>query len=135
MPVVEFIVEEVPVSHQTRSKPSLQAWKALVRSEAAKVWHKAPLAGNLKVVIMNFFDGADPPCDDDNMAKPIRDALNRLVYNDDSQITHSEHVQISNNTPFRIRGASKIVVDALREEKEFVYVRIEDAPAQTQLPR
>ena len=84
---------------------------------------------------MYFFEGSDAPLDDDNMVKPIRDALNGLVYNDDEQIRHSHTVQVSINEAFRVRGAPRILLTAFSVGVEFVYVRIEDAPAETSLPR
>jgi Holliday junction resolvase RusA-like endonuclease len=95
MPLLEFTVEGPRVSHQTNDKANLQAWKSAVRAEAARHWTAAPLAGPVKFVLMNFHEGLRPPLDDDNMAKPIRDALNGLVYQDDQQITHAEHSQTS----------------------------------------
>ena len=91
--------------------------------------------GLLKCTIMYFFEGSDAPLDDDNMVKPIRDALNRLVYNDDEQSRHSHTVQVSINEAFRVRGAPRILLNAFSVGVEFVYVRIEDAPAETSLPR
>lgn len=135
MPVVEFIVDGSPLSHQTKNRKELQAWKARVRAEATKVWTGAPMQGMLQCTIINFFAGPEALLDDDNMVKPIRDALNGLVYEDDRQIRHSYHGQLSNAGRFQIRGAAKIVVDALREGKTFVFVRIEDAPTEPQLPR
>ncbi|HZV06656.1 MAG TPA: RusA family crossover junction endodeoxyribonuclease [Gemmataceae bacterium] len=134
MPIVEFTVEGPPVSHQSKNKAALAAWKAQVRGEAAKAWTRVPLKGLLKCTIMNFFEGSDAPLDDDNMVKPIRDALNGVVYEDDSQIRHSEHTQTSIDGAFRIRGVSKVILNAFAVGKEFVYIRIEDAPPQTQLP-
>jgi crossover junction endodeoxyribonuclease RusA len=120
MPLIEFIVEGPPVSHQTKKKNALQTWKNQIRAEAAKVWTQAPPSGLLQCTIMNFYAGTDPPLDDDNMVKPIRDALNGLVYDDDSQIGHSIHAQMPNAGRYQIKGAAKLVVDALREGKVFV---------------
>jgi crossover junction endodeoxyribonuclease RusA len=135
MPVIEFIVEGTPVSHQTKNKPALTAWKAQVTAQAQAAYAGSPVKGSLQITIMNFYDGTQPPCDDDNMVKPIRDAMNKVLYDDDKQITHAHQTQTSNAAPFVIRGASKLVVDALQASKEFVYIKIEDAPALTALPR
>jgi Holliday junction resolvase RusA-like endonuclease len=135
MPVVEFTVEGPPVSHQSRNKRALAAWKAQVQAEAAKVWAKAPMKGLLKCTILYFFEGPDAPLDDDNMVKPIRDAMNGVVYEDDSQIRHSEHAQTSIDGAFQVRGVSKVILDAFAAGKEFIYIRIEDAPPQLQLPK
>src|SRR5437879_479490 len=135
MPVIEFTVTGTPMSHQSSNKPALQAWMAQVRAEAAKVWTQAPLTINLKCTIMNFYEGLKPSLDDDNMVKPIRDALNGLVYTDDRQIRHSHHVQTSIDDAFQIRGVSAVILAAFNAGKAFVYIRIEDAPTQTQLPK
>ena len=83
---LEFTVLGPPVSYQTRDKANLKAWMKVVRDEAAKKWTGAPLATKLKMILINFHEGNVAPLDDDNMVKPIRDALNKLVYDDDRQI-------------------------------------------------
>jgi len=93
------------------------------------------MKGLLKCTIMNFFEGPDAPLDDDNMVKPIRDAMNGVVYEDDSQIRHSEHTQTSIDGSFPIRGVSKVILNAFNTGKVFVYIRVEDAPPQTLLPK
>src|SRR4051812_41524987 len=95
MPVIEFTVEGPPVSHQSKNKVALGAWKARVRAAASAAWTQAPLQGRLKCTIMNFYEGPDPVMDDDNMVKPIRDALNGVIYADDMQIRHAVYIQAS----------------------------------------
>jgi len=108
---------------------------ATIKAEAAKAWTSPPLTGNLKFLLINFHEGDKPPLDDDNMVKPIRDALNKLVYDDDRQIRHSETIQISIDAPVKIRRASRILLDAYARGNEFLYVQIEDAPTIIQLPK
>ena len=135
MPLLEFVVPGPPVSHQTSDKKNLKAWQATVKAEAAKVWIGTPLTGNLKFLLISFHEGDKPSLDDDNMVKPIRDALNKFVYDDDRQIRYSEIIQICIDAPIRIRKASKILLDAFQKGHEFLYVRIENAPNFIQLPR
>lgn len=135
MPHLEFVILGPPISHQTSNKAQLRAWQAAVRAEAAKVWTKPPLTGKLKFLLINFHEGEKPPLDDDNMVKPIRDALNRLVYDDDRQIRYSETIQVSIDAAVKIRRGSKILLDAYSVGAEFLYVRIEDAPDVLQLPQ
>lgn len=135
MPVVEFTVEGPPVSHQTKDRAILQVWQRTIRQAAARVWTGPPMTGSAKFTVMNFYEAARPQLDDDNMAKPIRDALNGIVYNDDGQITHAEHSQTSIDAYFQIRGTSLVILEAFHRGKEFVYIRIEDAPTHTQLPK
>jgi crossover junction endodeoxyribonuclease RusA len=135
MPLLEFVVPGPPVSHQTSDKANLKAWQATIRAEASKFWTNPPLKGKLKFLLINFHEGDKPPLDDDNMVKPIRDALNKLVYDDDRQIRYSETLQVSIDDPVRIRKASRILLDAFCKGDEFLYVRIEDAPEFIQLPQ
>jgi crossover junction endodeoxyribonuclease RusA len=135
MLLVEFTVDGPPVSHQTGDKAKLRDWQNAVRAAAAKVWTSVPLTVSVRFVLMNFYEGPRAPLDDDNMAKPIRDALNGLVYQDDKQITHAEHVQTGIDEFFQIRGVSKVILEAFHRGTEFVYVRIETAPAHAQLPK
>jgi hypothetical protein len=131
---LEFVLPGPPVSHQTHDKANLKAWQATVRAEAAKRWTAAPLTGKLKYLLINFHEGEKPSIDDDNMVKPIRDALNKLVYEDDRQIRYSETLHVPIDDPIKIRGASAILLAAYSKADEFLYVRIEDAPAVIQLP-
>jgi hypothetical protein len=135
MPHLEFTVDGPPVSHQTRDRANLNAWKVIIRGEASKVWAgKSPLLGKLKCIIDNFHEGEHPSLDDDNMVKPIRDAMNGLVYGDDSQIRYSETIHISIDAPIKIRRASVVLLAAYSKGDEFLYVRIDDAPDFIQLP-
>jgi crossover junction endodeoxyribonuclease RusA len=131
---LEFVVSGPPVSHQTADKAKLRDWQAKVRAEAANVWTTAPLAGKLKFLLINFHEGNTPTLDDDNMVKPIRDALNRFVYDDDRQIRYSETIQVPIDAPIGVRGASAMLMAALSKGDVFLYVRIEDAPLYIQLP-
>jgi crossover junction endodeoxyribonuclease RusA len=129
MPVhLEFTVEGPPVSHQSNDKLSLRRWKHKVRGEAGKIWSPPPLTELLKFTLINFHEGVTAPMDDDNMVKPIRDALNNFVYVDDKQITHSELIQVPIGAPMVIRGAPAVILDAFKNDVEFLYVRIETAP-------
>ncbi len=135
MPHLEFTVLGPPVSHQTRDKAKLNTWKGAIRADAEKHWEgREPLAGKLKCMILNIHEGEDASLDDDNMVKPIRDALNGLVYVDDSQIRCSETMHIPIDAAIKIRGASAVVLAAFGRGVEFLYVRIDDAPDFIQLP-
>jgi crossover junction endodeoxyribonuclease RusA len=136
MPHLEFTVLGPPVSHQTRDRAGLNTWKGVIRAEAMKNWAgKPPLTGKLKCTIFNFHEGEDASLDDDNMVKPIRDAMNGLVYVDDSQISYSETIHISIDAPIKIRRASALLLAAYGKGDEFLYVRIDDAPDFIQLPQ
>jgi hypothetical protein len=135
MPLLEFVVPGPPVSNQTNDKKNLKDWQTRIRAEAAKVWTGLPLTGKLRFLLINFHEGDKPPLDDDNMVKAIRDALNKLVYDDDRQIRYSETIQVSIDAPVKIRRGSKILLDAYWKGDVFLYVRIEAAPDFIQLPQ
>jgi crossover junction endodeoxyribonuclease RusA len=134
MPHLEFVVHGPPISYQTRDKANLRAWQAKIKSEAARTWTLPPLTGKLKFIAYNVHEGEEPSVDDDNMVKPIRDALNKLVYEDDRQIRQSETYHIPIDDPIKIRGASAIFLAAYSKGDEFVYIRIEDAHTVLQIP-
>jgi hypothetical protein len=131
---LEFVLPGPPVSAQTKDRDNLKTWQAAVRAEAAKNWADTPLSGRLKFMVINVHEGDKPPLDDDNMVKPIRDALNDLVYLDDRQIRHSETFHLPIEDPIRIRGASAVILSAYRAGYPFVYVRVEDVGTFIQLP-
>lgn len=136
MPHVEFTVIGPPVSHQTRDKASLNAWRGVIRAEAARNWAGKPLlTGKLKCMIFNFHEGEDASLDDDNMVKPVRDAMNGIVYVDDSQIICSETMHVCIDAPIKIRRASAVLLTAFGKGDEFLYVRIDNAPDIIQLPQ
>jgi crossover junction endodeoxyribonuclease RusA len=136
MPHLEFTVPGPPISHQTRDRANLNAWKNAIRTEAAIRWGtSSPLTGKLKCTIINFHEGTDASLDDDNMVKPIRDAMSGLVYWDDSQISYSETIHVSIDAPIKLRRASAILLAAYSRGDEFLYVRIDDAPDYIQLPQ
>jgi hypothetical protein len=132
---LEFVVVGIPVSNQSNNPVNLNTWKASVKGEILKVWTSAPLTGKLKVILINFHRDEKPTLDVDNMSKPIHDVMNKLVYDDDRQIRQAEIAHVRIGEPFIIAGASKVLVDALRADKEFVYVRIEDAVSPFPLPK
>lgn len=134
MPHLEVTIAGTPVSPQGKNKTNLNAWVAKIKAEVAKVWTGPPLTGHLKFTVYNVHAGDKPALDDDNMVKPIRDALNKIVYLDDGQIRNSETKHICIDNPQIIRGASLVLLTAFSNGAEFVYIRVDDAPAIHKLP-
>jgi crossover junction endodeoxyribonuclease RusA len=120
----DFVIEGPPVSHQTRNKARLRAWKQAVRTAAEQYWPAGDLPSNqdLSIVVTNFYELAAP--DVDNIVKPIQDALNGLVYTDDSQITdcHTRKRKITGS--FKVKGLSRALADGFVMNKDFVHVKI-----------
>ena len=129
----EFIVSGKPISHQTKDKKRLQAWKDKVRQAAKVCWKAdAPLGSSLRVVITHYYDvGAGDESgvpDSDNIVKPIRDALNGVIYADDYQITDFLSRRRNLNSSFRVKGMSPTLAEGFCKGEEFLHVLVENAP-------
>ena len=123
-PDFEFQVRGPAVSAQARNKRLLRDWKLRVIAAARAAWpdDKPPMACDVEVHISEFSEFASR--DRDNMAKPILDAIQRIVYNNDSQIKslHVEWCDIEG--AYVVRRMSPIVAAALSTGYEFVWVRV-----------
>lgn len=76
-----------------------------------------------------YHDGPAVRIDNDNLLKPIQDALNRFVYEDDVQITDTQVRKTDLNGSFRVKGMSPILAEGFCSGKEFLHVRVEHAPS------
>lgn len=133
----EFVVIGKPISHQTKDKKRLQAWKQQVRQTAESHWKHPPLGESLRVIITHYYDAdstneSGVP-DSDNIVKPVRDALNGLIYVDDYQITDFSSRRRSLNASFRVKGMSVALAEGFCQGEEFLHIRIESAPDPTEL--
>lgn len=129
----EFIVIGKPVSHQTKDRKNLNKWKEKVRQIADINWqNKSPIGDSIQVIITHYYDApygdeSGVP-DSDNIVKPIRDALNGLIYVDDYQITDFISRRRNLNASFRIRGISSVLAEGFSQGEEFIHIRIDVAP-------
>jgi crossover junction endodeoxyribonuclease RusA len=133
----EFIVVGKPISHQTKDKKRLQGWKTAVRHAAEASWKTTPSGEHLRVVITHYYDVElgnehDVP-DSDNIVKPVRDALNGIIYVDDYQITDFVSRRRNLNSSFRVKGMSSVLAEGFCKGEEFLHVKIEYAPDPTDL--
>ena len=81
--------------------------------------------------IMHLYDrfapvGQQP--DIDNIAKPIVDALEGLVYDDDYTVTDVLCRRRSLDGDLEIQKPSALLLRSLTANREFVHVTIDDAP-------
>jgi crossover junction endodeoxyribonuclease RusA len=83
-PHFEFYVQGPAISAQAKNKSLLHAWIARVASAARAAWPEPPMAGDVEVYISEFSEFAT--ADRDNMAKPILDAMQGIVYTNDKQV-------------------------------------------------
>ena len=126
----EFIVDGPPVSHQTHNPVRLRTWQMTVRAAAMQYWLVGlpPVASRLKLAVTYYHDGVTVRIDNDNMLKPIQDALIGLVYVDDRQITDTQIRKTDINGSFRVRGMSAVLAEGFCRGNEFLYIRVELAP-------
>ena len=130
-PHLEFHVQGPAISGQAKNKPLLHAWIARVASAARAAWpdYRPPMAGDVEVYISEFSEF--PTADRNNMAKPILDAMQGIVYTNDKQVKnlHVEWCDIEGS--YIVRFMSPIVAAALSVGKEFLWVRVSpNAPRQ-----
>lgn len=83
------------------------------------------------LTITYFYEGV--AVDVDNIVKPIQDALIGLIYLDDEQVTDVLSRKRDLNGNFRIGRVSSVVAEGLNRGREFLHVRVEDAPDQEEL--
>lgn len=128
MPLFEFTVEGPPLSHQTRDKKKLKAWKSRVRRAARAFWHSPPLAIPLRITVAYYHEGIVVNIDNDNLVKPIQDALNNLVYADDRWITDTIVRKTPIEAPINARRVSLVLLTAFSKGTQFVHIQIDRAP-------
>jgi len=125
----EFTVPGPPISHQSQNKARLAAWRQVVRAAATARWSAAPVMTALKITVSYYHPGRAVRIDNDNMLKPIQDALIGLVYDDDRLITDTVVRKTSIDGLFRVRGYSLVLLDALSRGNEFLHIVVSNAPS------
>ena len=128
MAIAEFIVSGTPISTQA-SPRSKSRWKADVSAaaSAALTDEHALVADLVRVTIVYFYVSTD--LDLDNIIKPIVDALNEVVYIDDSQVVNISAAKRDLSGTFTLTGASPAIIEQLAatadEPRDFVFVAVE----------
>ena len=130
----EFIVLGLPVGLQAKSQRK-NAWKARVLGAATAYWNQrsSPLVQSLQVTIVHYY-ATTTIGDTDNLVKPILDALNGLVYVDDSSVTDVICRRRRIDTTYDFDQVPYILLDGLTSgADDFIYVVVEAAPDATLL--
>ena len=129
----DFVIIGTPKSLQSKSAKKGGPWQTQVNSAAAPVWGashavNAPLAVSITYLSDRFAPGGNQP-DIDNIAKPIIDALEGLVYNDDSAVSDVLCRRRSLSTSLvTFRNPPISLLKALSSNTEFVHVAVDNAP-------
>lgn len=133
----EFIIQGPPFSAQTHNRRALRAWKNSVQKAAQSRLPPNPklLAGKLWMKVAFYHDGPEAKLDRDNMLKPIQDALNGVVYEDDSQLIDTAIRATSIDGAFKVRGMSVTLAEGFCLGNEFLHVIIDHVPDHQELLR
>ena len=109
----EFVVNSHPVSQQARRRSIRDQWVQSVRSHAEQHWPTGENSTNDPVMLTINYVYDRHNIDVDNLPKPILDALKKLVFDDDSQVTDLLcHKRYRPNNP----------------DSEFVHIIVEESP-------
>jgi crossover junction endodeoxyribonuclease RusA len=124
--LLEFLLPRRPLSHQSGNTQHKQAWRDFVYGRAHAAWKGTPLTERgLKFTVVYLCEAH--PIDINNVIKPIQDALNSLVYADDSQVTDvTGHLRYLSE-PTDILTLPPLLADAVVNGVESVYVRVATA--------
>lgn len=123
--ILDFLIPRRPLSVNANHK-KLQRWKQYVHAVAAETWVDAPIPDSsihLKLVYLYDKD----PVDTDNIIKPIQDALNGLIYDDDVNVTDVEAHRRHLSDVFDITDFPTPLLNGLYSGNECVYVQINQA--------
>lgn len=88
----------------------------------------------IRITVVYYHEGETIRLDNDNMLKPIQDAMNGRIYVDDRLIVSARVSKTPVDRPYRVRRMSQVVANAFVRGDEFIYVRIDDAVASELVP-
>ena len=130
MPIpFEIVLFGPPVSQQARRRRIVREWTSEVQRVARTHWGtETSFDGEVMVTITYFFEGA--LLDVDNIPKPIFDALNGVVYSDDSQVTDLLCRKRDLSGDLRIPQPSALLLKSLSQSEQFLHIVVADASSQ-----
>ena len=128
---LEFLIEGPAVSQQPGDRERYHEWRRKVKEAACERWNAGPLPNGRRVAVtITYFTEEGRPGqarDVDNLAKPILDAMKKVVYCDDAQVS---------DLLVRIRGFETQIMNQpaglaehLRESRSVVHVSVDPAPS------
>ena len=131
----EFVIDGPPVSSQANNRKNLRKWRKELKNKAKSHWpeDEFPVGDSVMVEITYFYEKGPPKIDVDNMSKPILDALEGVVYEDDVQVTdllcqkrRLEDIRVEIFSDM----LSDMLLERLTQEGEFLFIVVQDAPDQ-----
>jgi Holliday junction resolvase RusA-like endonuclease len=130
----EFEIPGRPVSQQARRRSRVHEWTQRVNQIASSAWtaqHSQPAA---TAAILLFYLYDEVRLDADNIVKPILDGIMGIVFDDDSVVSDIVIRRRCLADVVQSDAVSSTLAAAFDRSEEFIYVRVEDAPAQDALP-
>ncbi len=127
---VEFRLTGTPVSYQSHNRALLAAWRGQVATAARAAISGAapPVAEPVSIHVVYYDRHPAVIPDEDNLLKPIQDALIAIVFVDDGLVTDGTCRKRDINGTFRARSWSRVLAEGFMQGDEFVHVLVDRAP-------
>lgn len=126
---VEFVVMGVPASGQTRNKQRQRQWVDKVRAAGQAAVQAAgggsPVHTEVEVTVTYYATGGGQPPDRDNMAKPMLDAMEAVVYVNDRQVLTMALNKRPLDGLYVIAGITPALASGFMANEPFVHIRVE----------
>jgi crossover junction endodeoxyribonuclease RusA len=127
--LLEFCVEGPPVSAQARNRTNLQKWQEKVATEARTSWGpiRPPFRGNVDLTV-TYYQLGNWRGDNDNMLKPIQDALQGIASDNDRQVRNNRVHRRNLKGKYTVHRISLVLAHAFAKGPEFLHVRVGVSP-------
>lgn len=126
----DFVIIGKPVPHRSKDKAALRSWREHVKATAQFAWGQYPaLTDKLCVKITHFYDASPgnerQDVDSERIIKPVLDALNGIIYQDDYQIVELDNRRRNLNGSFRVKGMSVALAEGFCKGEEFLHIKVD----------
>jgi len=122
----QFVIAGPPFSAQSDNREALADWQLRVQAVAATEWAGPVFRGKVHVVVTYYHEGETARLDNDNMIKPILDALEGVVYDNDRQASYIEVRSLNLKRAARLRRVGAVVGWELVRGGEFLHILVEE---------
>ena len=128
--LLEFCVEGPPVSARAHNRANLQKWRDRVTNEARLRWPEGrpPFRGSVDLTV-TYYQLGSWRGDNDNMLKPIQDALQGIAYENDRQVRNNSVHRRNLKGKYTVHRISLVLAYAFSKGPEFLHVRVSASPA------
>ena len=126
---IEFVVEGVPLSHQSGRAPARVEWKERVKTASKTALPEGHWASDGRISATLYYFPVDlMEGDIDNIVKLVLDALVQHIYIDDRQIERIVVQKFEERFPVSFAQPSDILQLALAGPRPALYIRLSDNP-------